>query len=190
MYLPQSHSLGMFATEGGTARYAVRYLDGVPLLWRLLCGAVTGQAVRGIRQRYPQKELQEAITLAISITGLMCFWSGVMELLQASRTGPDCRAVPSDGTCSASACSEAHPQDKRGDGSGKRQCNGKFAGVIQRGNAVGICVRQSGCMYLSGRSGMRFGYRADADCAERNLNSADSVYGGGGSCGLRSTRAI
>ena len=34
------------------------------------------------------------------------------------------------------------------------------------------------------------GYRADADRAERNLNSADSVYGGGGSCGLRSTRAI
>ena len=33
------------------------------------------------------------------------------------------------------------------------QCNGKFAGVIQRGNAVGISVRQSGCYVLAGRSG-------------------------------------
>ena len=49
------------------------------------------------------------------------------------------------------------------------------------------CVRAAARSCRAERSA---GYRADADRAERNLNSADSVYGGGGSCGLRSTRAI
>ena len=66
--------------KGGT-RYAVRYLDGVPLYGAAMrCGH--GQAGRGYGSG--TTGASEAITLAISITGLMCFWSGVMELLQAS----------------------------------------------------------------------------------------------------------
>ena len=50
-------------------------------VWR--CYAVRSRAGwQRLRQRYHRAA--EAITLAISITGLMCFWSGVMELLQAS----------------------------------------------------------------------------------------------------------
>jgi len=48
------------------------------LCMALLCGAVTGRLAE------VTTGASEAITLAISITGLMCFWSGVMELLQAS----------------------------------------------------------------------------------------------------------
>ena len=56
--------------------------------------------------------------------------------------------------------------------------------------ATPLGLRASERLYvLAGRT-RSAGYRADADRAERNLNSADSVYGGGGSCGLRSTRAI
>ena len=70
----------MLDGRGGT-RYAVRYLDGVPLYGAAMrCGH--GQASRGYGSG--THRASEAITLAISITGLMCFWSGVMELLQAS----------------------------------------------------------------------------------------------------------
>lgn len=52
------------------------------LCMALLCGAVTGRLAE-VTAAVPTGAA-EAITLAISITGLMCFWSGVMELLQAS----------------------------------------------------------------------------------------------------------
>ena len=52
------------------------------LCMALLCGAVTGRLAE-VTAAVPTGA-SEAITLAISITGLMCFWSGVMELLQAS----------------------------------------------------------------------------------------------------------
>lgn len=48
----------------------------------LVCGAATGRldAVTAA----VSTGAAEAISLAVSIAGLMCFWSGVMELLQAS----------------------------------------------------------------------------------------------------------
>ena len=48
----------------------------------LLCGAVTGRldAVTAA----VGTGASEAVTLAISIAGLMCFWSGVMEVIRAS----------------------------------------------------------------------------------------------------------
>ena len=52
------------------------------LCMALLCGAVTGRLAE-VTAAVPTGAA-EAIMLAISITGLMCFWSGVMELLQAS----------------------------------------------------------------------------------------------------------
>ncbi len=51
------------------------------LCMALLCGVVTGRLAE-VTAAVPTGAA-EAITLAISITGLMCFWSGV-ELLQAS----------------------------------------------------------------------------------------------------------
>lgn len=52
------------------------------LILALLCGAVTGRldAVTAALG----EGAGEAVTLLVGITGLMCFWSGVMELVQAS----------------------------------------------------------------------------------------------------------
>ena len=52
------------------------------LVLALICGAATGRldAVSAA----VSTGAGEAITLAISIAGLMCFWSGLMELIQAS----------------------------------------------------------------------------------------------------------
>ncbi len=51
----------------------------------LLCGAVTGRldAVTAA----VGTGASEAVTLAISIAGLMCFWSGVMEVIRARASG-------------------------------------------------------------------------------------------------------
>ncbi|MDO4269298.1 MAG: nucleoside recognition domain-containing protein [Eubacteriales bacterium] len=48
----------------------------------LICGAVTGRldAVTAA----VGTGAAEAVSLAVSITGLMCFWSGIMELIRAS----------------------------------------------------------------------------------------------------------
>jgi len=52
------------------------------LVLALVCGAATGRldAVTAA----VSSGAAEAVTLAISITGLMCFWSGMMELISAS----------------------------------------------------------------------------------------------------------
>ena len=52
------------------------------LVLALVCGAVTGRmdAVTAA----VSTGASEAVTLAISIAGLMCFWSGMMELISAS----------------------------------------------------------------------------------------------------------
>lgn len=52
------------------------------LILALLCGAATGRldAVTAALG----EGAGEAVTLLVGITGLMCFWSGVMELVQAS----------------------------------------------------------------------------------------------------------
>ena len=52
------------------------------LVLALLCGAITGrlEAVTAA----VGTGAAEAVSLAIGIAGLMCFWSGIMELLQAS----------------------------------------------------------------------------------------------------------
>lgn len=48
----------------------------------LLCGAVTGRLDTVTAS--VSAGAAEAVTLAVSITGLMCFWSGIMELIQES----------------------------------------------------------------------------------------------------------
>ena len=48
----------------------------------LVCGAATGR-LDAVTEAVSEGAAQ-AVTLAISIAGLMCFWSGMMELLQAS----------------------------------------------------------------------------------------------------------
>lgn len=48
----------------------------------LLCGAVTGRL--DAVTTAVGAGAGEAVTLLVSITGLMCFWSGMMELMQAS----------------------------------------------------------------------------------------------------------
>ena len=78
--ITKSHSLGMLDGRGEHDMLSVIWT--VFLCMALLCGAVTGRLAE-VTAAVPTGAA-EAITLAISITGLMCFWSGVMELLQAS----------------------------------------------------------------------------------------------------------
>lgn len=52
------------------------------LLLALICGAITGRL--DAVTTAVGTGAGEAVTLIISITGLMCFWSGIMELVQAS----------------------------------------------------------------------------------------------------------
>ena len=52
------------------------------LVLSLVCGAITGRL--GDVTEAVSTGAAEAVTLAISVAGLMCFWSGMMELLQAS----------------------------------------------------------------------------------------------------------
>lgn len=52
------------------------------LVLALLGGAATGRL--GEVTAAVTTGASEAVTLAIGITGLMCFWSGIMELMQAS----------------------------------------------------------------------------------------------------------
>lgn len=52
------------------------------LIIALVCGAVTGR-LDAVTEAVSSGAAQ-AVTLAISVAGLMCFWSGMMELLQAS----------------------------------------------------------------------------------------------------------
>ena len=78
--ITKSHSLGMLDGRGEHDMLSVIWT--VFLCMALLCGAVTGRLAE-VTAAVPTGA-SEAITLAISITGLMCFWSGVMELLQAS----------------------------------------------------------------------------------------------------------
>ena len=67
--------------KGGT-RYAVRYLDGVPLYGAAMrCGH--GQTGQRLRQRHPAGA-SGSDHAGDQYHRLMCFWSGVMELLQAS----------------------------------------------------------------------------------------------------------
>ena len=78
--ITKSQSLGMLDGRGEHDMLSVIWT--VFLCMALLCGAVTGRLAE-VTAAVPTGAA-EAITLAISITGLMCFWSGVMELLQAS----------------------------------------------------------------------------------------------------------
>lgn len=153
------------------------------LCMALLCGAVTGRLAE-VTAAVPTGAA-EAITLAISITGLMCFWSGVMELLQASGLAERLSRLmapvlrPLFGSAS---------QDKQAMEAVSANVTANLLGLSNAATPLGIaCVRAAVCSCRAERSA---GYRADADRAERNLDSADSVYSGGGSCGLRSTRAI
>ena len=52
------------------------------LIIALVCGAVTGR-LDAVTEAVSSGAAQ-AVTLAISVAGLMCFWSGMMELLRAS----------------------------------------------------------------------------------------------------------
>lgn len=52
------------------------------LLLALLCGAATGR-LEAVTAALGEGA-GEAVTLLVGITGLMCFWSGVMELVQQS----------------------------------------------------------------------------------------------------------
>ena len=52
------------------------------LLLALLCGAATGR-LEAVTAALGEGT-GEAVTLLVGITGLMCFWSGVMELVQQS----------------------------------------------------------------------------------------------------------
>ena len=52
------------------------------LIIALVCGTVTGR-LDAVTEAVSSGAAQ-AVTLAISVAGLMCFWSGMMELLQAS----------------------------------------------------------------------------------------------------------
>lgn len=52
------------------------------LLLALLCGAATGRLE--VVTAALGEGAGEAVTLLVGITGLMCFWSGVMELVQQS----------------------------------------------------------------------------------------------------------
>jgi len=52
------------------------------LILALLCGGMTG-TLEDVTAAI-SAGATEAVTLALSITGLMCFWSGMMELIQAS----------------------------------------------------------------------------------------------------------
>ena len=52
------------------------------LIIALVCGAVTGR-LDAVTEAVSSGAAQ-AVTLATSVAGLMCFWSGMMELLQAS----------------------------------------------------------------------------------------------------------
>ena len=52
------------------------------LVLSLVYGAITGRL--GDVTEAVSTGAAEAVTLAISVAGLMCFWSGMMELLQAS----------------------------------------------------------------------------------------------------------
>lgn len=52
------------------------------LILALLCGGMQG-TLESVTAAV-STGAAEAVTLALSITGLMCFWSGMMELIQAS----------------------------------------------------------------------------------------------------------
>nr|WP_297175058.1 nucleoside recognition domain-containing protein [uncultured Agathobaculum sp.] len=52
------------------------------LILALLCGGITGR-MDAVTAAVGTGAAQ-AVSLAVSIAGLMCFWSGIMELLQAS----------------------------------------------------------------------------------------------------------
>lgn len=52
------------------------------LVLALICGAFTGRL--DAVTTAVGTGAGEAVTLIISIAGLMCFWSGIMELVQAS----------------------------------------------------------------------------------------------------------
>ena len=52
------------------------------LVLALVCGGITGR-LEAVTAAVGTGAAQ-AVSLAVSIAGLMCFWSGVMELLQAS----------------------------------------------------------------------------------------------------------
>ena len=52
------------------------------LILALLCGGITGRLEEVTAA--VTSGATEGVTLAIGIAGLMCFWSGIMELLQAS----------------------------------------------------------------------------------------------------------
>lgn len=52
------------------------------LVIALVCGAMTGR-LDAVTEAVSSGAAQ-AVTVAISVAGLMCFWSGMMELIQAS----------------------------------------------------------------------------------------------------------
>ena len=52
------------------------------LVLALLCGGITGR-LEAVTAAVGTGAAQ-AVSLAVSIAGLMCFWSGIMELMQAS----------------------------------------------------------------------------------------------------------
>ena len=92
-----------------------------------VCGAMTG------RLSEVSAALTEgaagAVTLAIGIAGLMCFWSGIMELMQQSGlTHIIARFLmpvlrPLFGKAS---------EDSEAMAGGERECHGKSAGPVER----------------------------------------------------------
>ena len=128
------------------------------LCMALLCGAVTGRLAE-VTAAVPTGA-SEAITLAISITGLMCFWSGVMELLQASGLAERLSRLmapvlrPLFGSAS---------QDKQAMEAVSANVTANLLGLSNAATPLGL--RASERLYVLAGATRSAGYRVDADRA-------------------------
>ena len=114
------------------------------LCMALLCGAVTGRLAE-VTAAVPTGAA-EAITLAISITGLMCFWSGVMELLQASGLAERLSRLMAPVLRPLFGSASQDKQAMEAVSANERQICWGYPTRQRRWD----CVRQSGCMFLQG----------------------------------------
>ena len=130
------------------------------LILALLCGGITGRLEEVTAA--VTSGATEGVTLAIGIAGLMCFWSGIMELLQAS------------GLTGKIACFMT-PLLRRQAGNGSRQCqcNGQPVWTFQCSNTSWTAGRGTP-VYTGGAEG-HTGFRPDIDHVEFRFDSTDPL---------------
>lgn len=103
----------------------------------ILCGLATGQSAQVAAAAV--EGTQAAVELCLSIAGMLCLWTGVMEVMRRVRAGR--KAVPAASTDAPAALSPGSPGP--GDhGQHRGQCVGQFAGAGQRCHPSGAGGRR------------------------------------------------